>query len=78
MSNPAIHQTILQQQLQRQQDSAAARMKFPMMVGVFTFTFFLLFFRPPPTPPVRTKLDLNLENIPFCFRTMKQMIALID
>lgn len=36
MSNPAIHQTILQQQLQRQQDSAAARMKFPMMVGWFS------------------------------------------
>ncbi|XP_037032451.1 MATH and LRR domain-containing protein PFE0570w-like isoform X2 [Bradysia coprophila] len=30
MSNPAMHQTILQQQLQRQQDSAA-RMKFPLM-----------------------------------------------
>ncbi len=32
MSNAAIHQTILQQQLQRQQDSAA-RMKFPSMVS---------------------------------------------
>ncbi|KAG4068998.1 hypothetical protein HA402_008309 [Bradysia odoriphaga] len=30
MSNPAMHQTILQQQLQRQQDSAA-RMKFPLI-----------------------------------------------
>lgn len=32
MSNPAVHQTILQQQLQRQQDSAAR--KFPMLVGL--------------------------------------------
>lgn len=46
MSNPTIHQTILQQQLQRQHEAAAAaRMKFPMMVsnqfGHYCYLLFL-------------------------------------